>query len=160
MSPVPTDPQLQRSVQQPWIARISRIGKVLISSAVAVFVFVCGGVLDWLVRHQYLAPIFLMWAGAAVASAMGLLVFTAMTEVQKRYQVLVQRLQRIAELNQHIRDALQIILFANVPERSAQAIKQVNTAVIRIESVLREQVPASGSGPFWRRFFKQGSRVN
>ena len=80
---------------------------------------------------------------------MGLLVFTALTEVQKRYQLLVRRLQRIAQLNQHVRDALQIILFTNVPERSAQAIKQVNAAVIRIESVLQEKIPASGSGRFW-----------
>ena len=50
-------------------------------------------------------------------------------------------LQRIAELNHHIRNALQVIAYHNVPERSEREIQQVNKAVIRIESVLREVLP-------------------
>ena len=133
----------------PWIARISCPQRLLISFAVAAFVFVGGGALDWLVSHQYLPSISLVLAGAAVASAIGLLVFKAITEVQERYKVLVERLQRIAELNQHIRDALQIILVTNVPERSAQAIEQVNAAVLRIESVLQEGASAKSSTALW-----------
>jgi len=45
-------------------------------------------------------------------------------------------LLRIAELNQHIRDALQVILFTNVFQRNAEAVRKVNAAVMRIESVL------------------------
>jgi hypothetical protein len=52
-------------------------------------------------------------------------------------------LQEIAELNHHIRNALQVIVFNNVPERSAEAIKQVDAAVTRIESVLGEGVHPS-----------------
>jgi hypothetical protein len=50
------------------------------------------------------------------------------------------RLRRIAELNHHIRNALQVIACDKVPERSERAI-QVNKAVIRIELVLREVLP-------------------
>jgi hypothetical protein len=51
-------------------------------------------------------------------------------------------LQRIAELNHHIRNALQIITFNNVAERSTEAIKRVDGAVTRIESALREASPS------------------
>jgi hypothetical protein len=88
-----------------------------------------------------------MMAGAGVALALGLLVFQVLTDIQERYQAMVDRLQRIAELNHHIRNALQVIAFHNVPElqRGEAAIQQVNAAVIRIESVLREVLP-TGKG--------------
>jgi hypothetical protein len=123
---------------------------VLIGFAVAALIFLCGGLLDWLVRRQYLPETSLLMAGAVVSLAVGSLVVNTLTEVQQRYQVLVQRLQQIAELNHHIRNALQVIVFTNVPERSAEAIKKVNAAVMRIESVLQEE-PA-GSRRFVGRF--------
>jgi biotin transporter BioY len=144
MSSVPPDLPPQVFVKPPWFACLSRVQTMLISFIVAALVFFCGGALDWLVRNEYLHPMSLMLAGAAVASALGLLVLQTLTEVQIRYEVLVQGLQRIAELNHHIRNALQVIVYTNVPERSAEAIKQVNAAVSRIESVLHERVPASG----------------
>jgi len=119
---------------------MSRVQKVLISLSVAVSIFVCGGVLDWLFSHQYLPEISLMLAGAVVSLAVGALILKSLTDVQQRYKLLLQRLERIAELNQHIRDALQIIVLTNAPERSARAIRQVNAAVLRIESILREGV--------------------
>jgi gas vesicle protein len=88
----------------------------------------------------------LMLAGAIVSTAVGLLFLKTLSEAHERYQSVVQRLQQIAELNHHIRNALQVITFNNVPERSAEAIKQVDAAVSRIESVLREGVSISGSG--------------
>ena len=57
---------------------------------------------------------------------------------------MVDRLQRIAELNHHIRNALQVIAYHNVPERSERAIQQVNAEVVRIEGVLREVSAALG----------------
>jgi hypothetical protein len=53
-------------------------------------------------------------------------------------------LQRIAELNHHIRNALQIITFNNVAERSTEAIKRVDSAVTRVESTLRRSVSIPG----------------
>lgn len=135
---------VQISVQLPWIARMSQCHRALVSFVVAVFVFSGGGVLDWLVTHQHLPSISLMLAGAGVALALGLLVFQVLTDIQERYQAMVDRLLRIAELNHHVRNVLQVIAFHNVPElqRSPEAIQQVNAAVIRIESVLREVLPA------------------
>ena len=86
-----------------------------------------------------------MLAGAAVALGVGLLVFQILTNIQERYRAMLDRLRRIAELNHHIRNALQIIAYHNVQERSERAIHQVNAEVVRIESVLREISSALGA---------------
>ena len=137
-------PQFQISIQQPWFARTSRVQRALVGCAVGAFTFLSGGVLDWFVTLQYLPRISLMLAGAAVALAVGLLVFQLLTDIQERYQAMMDRLQRVAELNHHIRNALQVIAYHNVPERSERAIQQVNAEVLRIESVLREVSAALG----------------
>ncbi len=137
-------PQLQISIQQPWFARTSRLQRALVGCAVGAFTFLSGGVLDWFVTRQYLPRISLMLAGAAVSLAVGLLVFQLLTDIQERYQAMVGRLRRVVELNHHIRNALQVIAYHNVPERSERAIQQVNAEVVRIESVLREVSAALG----------------
>lgn len=138
-------PRLQISIQQPWFATISVTGRALVSVALGSFVFLSGGVLDWFVTRQYLPRISFMLAGAAVGLAVGLLVFQILTNVQGRYQAMLDQLRRVAELNHHIRNALQVIAYHNVPARNERAIQQVNAEVLRIESVLREVSAALGT---------------
>jgi hypothetical protein len=97
-----------------------------------------GGVLDWFVTRRYLPRISLMLAGAAISLAVGLLVFHILTDIQQRYQSMLDRLHRIGELNHHIRNGLQVIAYHNVTQRDVRAVEQVNAEVVRIESVLRE----------------------
>jgi hypothetical protein len=137
-------PQLRVYPQQPWFAVLSRAQRALAGLATGAVIFLSGGVLDWFVRRQYLLRISLMLAGAAVALAVGLLVFQILTEVRERYQAMVDRLLRIVELNHHIRNALQVIAYYNVPERPERAVQQVNAEIVRIESVLREVSAALG----------------
>ena len=54
-----------------------------------------------------------------------------------------------AELNHHIRNALQVITFNNVPERSAEAIKQVDAAVSRIKWCLEKASPSAVQAALW-----------
>lgn len=137
-------PQLRIYTQQPWFAILSRMQRALIGLAVGAFIFLSGGVLDWFVTRQYIPRISLMLAGAAVALAVGLLVFQILTDIRERYQSMVDRLRRIVELNHNIRNALQVIAYYNVPERTERAIGQVNAEIVRIESVLREVSAALG----------------
>jgi hypothetical protein len=130
--------RLQIPVQQPWFTILSPLQRALLGFAVAALIFVSGGVLDWFVTRQYLPRISLMLAGIAIAMAGGLLVFRILTDIQSRYQAMLDRLGRIAELNHHIRNALQVIAYHNVPQRTERVIEQVNAEVVRIESVLRE----------------------
>jgi len=131
----------------PWFAILSPSQRALVALVVAAIIFLSGGVLDWFVTRQYLPRVWLMLAGAAVSLAVGLLVFQILTDIQKRYQGLLDRLKRIAELNHHIRNALQVIAYNNVPERTGPAIQQVGAEIARIESVLREVSNALGEHP-------------
>lgn len=136
-----TDSGLSRSPAQhqpPWFAILSSTQRALIALVVAAIIFLSGGVLDWFVTRQYLPRISLRLAGAAVSLAVGLLVFQILTDIQKRYQALLDRLDRIAELNHHIRNALQVIAYNNLPDRTGPAVQQVSVEIARIESVLRE----------------------
>lgn len=145
MSPDSEPPHPQVSVRQPWFATMSRVQRGLVGLAVGGFIYLSGGVLDWFVTHQYVPRISLMLAGAAVALTVGVLVFQLLTDIQERYQAMLDRLLRIVELNHHIRNALQVISYNNVPDRSEQAIRQVNAEILRIESVLREVSAALGT---------------
>jgi gas vesicle protein len=89
-----------------------------------------------------------MLAGAIVSAAVGLLFLETVSEAHERHKSVVRWLQRIAELNHHIRKALRIITFNNVAERSTEAIKRVDSAVTRVESTLREASPSPGSSRF------------
>jgi hypothetical protein len=137
-------PRLPIPVQQPWFAIVSRTQRALVGLAIGAFVFLSGGVLDWFVTRRYLPRESLMLAGAAVALAGGVLVFRILTDIQVRYQAMRDRLSRIAELNHHIRNALQVIAYHNVPQRAERAIQQVNAEVLRIESALRDVSAALG----------------
>ena len=137
-------PRLQISFPQPWFAVLSRAQRALAGLAIGALIYMGGGVLDWFVTRQYLPRISLMMAGAAVSMAVGLLVFRVLTDIQRRYQAMVDRLKRILELNHHIRNALQVIAYHNVTERSERAIQQVNAEIVRIEAVLREVSAALG----------------
>ncbi len=138
-------PRLQISIQQPWFAIISVTERALVSLALGGLVFLSGGALDWFVTRQYLPRISLVLAGAAIALTVGLLVFQILSDIQGRYQTMLNQLRRIAELNHHIRNALQVIAYYNVPARDERAIHQVNAEVLRIEAVLREVSDALGT---------------
>src|SRR5215470_3906149 len=109
-----------------------------VSLTIGALVFAAGGLLDWLVGRQYLPPASLMLGGVGIALAVAVLVFLALTEVWQRYQMMIERLDRVAELNHHIRNALQVILYHNTLNRSEEAIDQVNAEINRIELALRD----------------------
>jgi hypothetical protein len=146
--PLALDPnQPHRAIKQSsWVASLSRTQRVSVSAIVALFVFFGGGALDWLVRCQFLPPISLLLAGAAVALVIGASVLKILSDAHAHYQTLLDRLQLIAELNHHIRNALQVFAYHNVPapSRSGQAIQQVSEAVTKIDSVLRDMLLPPG----------------
>jgi len=144
--PLALDPnQPHRAIQQSsWVASLSSTQRVSVSAIVALFVFFGGGALDWLVRRQFLPPISLMLAGAAVAVVIGASVLKILTDAHAHYTAVLDRLQLIADLNHHIRNALQVIKFLGMQNRSsldAVQLQLVNDSVDRIEWALREVLP-------------------
>lgn len=138
-------PRPKISIRHPWFATISRVDREFVGLSVAAIVYLGGGALDWCVTHRYLPRISLMLAGAAIALAVGVLVFRILTDIQERYQAMLDRLSSIVELNHHIRNALQVIAYHNVRDRSQETISQVNVEILRIETALREISVALGS---------------
>jgi hypothetical protein len=136
--------RLQLPLQQPWFAVISPLQRIGLSAAIAASVFLAGGTLDWFVTREYLPRVSLMLGGAAIALGTGLLTFQILTNIQTRYQMMLDRLQSVAELNHHIRNALQIIAYHNLPDRGDRAIQQVNAQVTRIHAALRAVSAALG----------------
>jgi hypothetical protein len=142
-----TDSDLSRfhtNRQPPWFAILSPARKALAALTVAAVIFLGGGVLDWLVVRQHLPRISLMLGGVAVSFAIGLLVFRILSDIQTRYQELLDRLKRIAGLNHHIRNALQVIAYNSALSETGPAIKPVTVQIARIESVLSEVSKALG----------------
>jgi hypothetical protein len=140
-------PEFHIAIQQPWFVIQSRTRRMAASVVVAVTIFLSGGVLDWFVSRQYLPRISLMLGGAAIALAVGLLVFQLLTDIQERYTAMLDRLRRIAELNHHVRNALQVIAYHYAIERAGPAAADLRHQIERIESALREISAALGEHP-------------
>ena len=129
--------RLQFPLQQPWFAIISLPQRIGLSSVIAAGIFLAGGLLDWFVTRDYLPRISMMLGGAAIAVGIGVLTFQILTNIQMRYQMMTDRMRSVTELNHHIRNALLIIAYNNVSDRSERAIQQVNSQIARIQTALR-----------------------
>lgn len=140
-------PLFHIAIQQPWFVIQSRIRRAVTSLAVAVLVFISGGVLDWFVTREYLPRISLMLGGAAVAFAVGVLAFQLLTDIQERYLAMLDRLRRIAELNHHVRNALQVITYHTEIGYDGPARADLRIQIDRIASALRQISAALGERP-------------
>jgi uncharacterized tellurite resistance protein B-like protein len=80
-------------------------------------------------------------ADALMALVSAVLLLKVMQASQARHRALVQRLQMIAELNHHIRNALEEIQLSAHTTHNSQLIRNTQTAVARIEWALREILP-------------------
>jgi len=71
----------------------------------------------------------------------GLLYF-AITRIERERRATTQeRLRTIADMNHHIRNALQIIAYANLTSDKEKSVELIRSSVERIEWALREVLP-------------------
>ncbi len=70
------------------------------------------------------------------------LLYLQVTRVERERRAATQaRLRTIAEMNHHIRNALQVIAYASSATDSAQSVELMRSSVERIEWALREVLP-------------------
>jgi hypothetical protein len=70
------------------------------------------------------------------------LLYLQVTRVERERRVATQeRLRTIAEMNHHIRNALQVIAYASSAADSAQSVELIRSSMERIEWALREVLP-------------------
>jgi len=73
--------------------------------------------------------------------AAGLLYFQVTRIERERRARTQERLRTIADMNHHIRNALQVIAYANLTSDKEQSVELIRSSVERIEWALREVLP-------------------
>ncbi len=117
-----------------------KIAAVALIAAVCVFLISAG--LDWFVLHEHEPRRVALEASDCVAAVVaGTLVFRLLQYEQERRRQLRQRLEVIAEMNHHVRNALQVISLSAYSYADQQQLVTVKESVNRIQWALREILP-------------------
>ena len=117
----------------------------LFSLAVVVIVSILGVVMDRLLLKEGLPRIEMLILSNSLTGLFAGWLFYQAAKTEKSGRELVRaRMKTIAELNHHIRNALQVIKYLGGAQRSgldAMQLQLINDSVNRIEWALREVLP-------------------
>jgi signal transduction histidine kinase len=119
-------------------------GRVMLMGAVlaALLVFMVGAGLDWFVLHENESrTVAISLSDSLAAVIAGVLVYRLLRYERERREQLRQRLEIIAEMNHHVRNALQVISFSNYSTDSEQQLERIREGVNRIQWALKEVLP-------------------
>jgi len=118
---------------------------ILVSLLVAIVVSLIGIVLDWLLVKEGLPRLdMLIFSNGLTGLFAGGLFWQMAREAKASRDLVAERMKTIAELNHHIRNALQVIKFLGGQNRTgldAVQLKLINDSADRIEWALREVLP-------------------
>ena len=107
----------------------------------AVIFFIIDDFLDHLMLHISSANVALEISDAITALLIGALVAHLAVLYRQREAQAQSRVQRIAEMNHHVRNALQVITYWSLEEKEKRQVELVQDAVNRIQWALREVLP-------------------
>jgi hypothetical protein len=117
----------------------------MVSLLVALVVSLIGIVLDWVLVKEGLPRLdMLIFSNGLTGLFAGGLFWQMAREAKASRDLVAERMKTIAELNHHIRNALQVIKFLGVQKRTgldAVQLQLINDSVDRIEWALREVLP-------------------
>jgi hypothetical protein len=133
------------SVESLWSRRSG-----LLSLLVVVIVSLIGIVLDRLLLKEGLPRLDMMiFSNGLTGLFAGGLFFQMAREAKASRALVEERMKTIAELNHHIRNALQVIKFLGGQRSGLDAVQLqlINDSVDRIEWALREVLPRYSVGP-------------
>ena len=88
----------------------------------------------------------LLTTNALTGIVAGFLFYSLSNYERLRRRLLEERLRTIAEMNHHIRNALQVITYANA-SGAEQSVELIESSVERIEWALREVLPGHVTTP-------------
>jgi hypothetical protein len=108
----------------------------------ALLVFFIGAGMDWMVLHESASRAIAIEVSDLLAAGItGLLVFRLLQYEGARRRQLRQRLETIAEMNHHVRNALQVISLSTYSSADQQQLAAIKDSVGRIQWALREILP-------------------
>ncbi len=136
-----------------WLSHASRLQLLFASVVFALLVWVVDIGMDWVMI--YLGDTrreLLLLSDAITALLAGALMLWVLLIQRTRQIETEQRMQVIAEMNHHVRNALQVISYWGVQERDRQQLRFIHDAVDRIEWALRDVLPRAVAGELPDRY--------
>jgi hypothetical protein len=120
----------------------SRIRLVVLSVCVMLLVWTVGFGFDrWLARDGVTRTDILLTSNFLTGLVAGSLFFSLNNYERLRRNLVRDRLRTIAEMNHHIRNALQVITYATASTPQSGSVELIRSSVERIEWALREVLP-------------------
>jgi len=126
----------------------SKTRLVLICVAVVLFVWAVGFALDRLLIHDGVTRIEVMLLSNGLTGLVaGYLFYTWAVNERIRRESIRERLRTIADMNHHIRNALQVITYATATGKDDASVELIRSSVERVEWALREVLPGHVTPP-------------
>ncbi len=114
----------------------------LLCLLVVVLVWIAGFGFDRLLaRDGVTRTEILLTSNALTGLVAGFLFYTLALNERVRRNLMRERLTTIAEINHHIRNALQVITYAAEVDKNDASVEMIRNSVERIEWTLREVLP-------------------
>jgi signal transduction histidine kinase len=114
----------------------------LLAAVAALLVFCIGAGLDWFVLHENESRTIAISVSDSLAALIaGALVFRLLQYERVRRRQLRKRLEIIAEMNHHVRNALQVISLSTYSSADQRELAAIKESVNRIQWALREILP-------------------
>ncbi len=125
-----------------WVYSASRVSLAVVSAlfGLALFGLSCGLDVLW-AKYNGATIVAMVSADVLVATIAALLLFTLLLARRASYRRLMRRLEIIAEMNHHIRNALETIQLTSYSSSDKQQLSRVLSAAERINWALRELLP-------------------
>jgi hypothetical protein len=134
-TPAEDDSQVQPALKKNW----SPLLRALLTGLI---VFLISAGLDWFLVHDRVPNHLIVdisdTIGAVVIAVLSFRLFQLQRE---REQAVFRRLETIAAMNHHIRNALQVISYTSTSPANEREVQAVRDAVARITWALREILP-------------------
>ena len=142
MEHLPSPPR--PSVDEACVSRESRRKLLLVMAGFAAAAFLVAELMHYLLVPD-LGPVReRLMAEAGSALILGMLAARLLHHAYKARQHALARLRVIAELNHHVRNALEVISLSAYITRDEEAIRHIMEGVNRIDWALREILPQEG----------------
>jgi len=123
------------------LSRDSRTRLIVLCVCVVLLVWMVGFSFDRLLAKDGVTRTdILLTSNALTGIVAGFLFFTLTNNERLRRKLVRERLSTIAEMNHHIRNALQVITYATAAD-TGESMELIRNSVERIEWALREVLP-------------------
>ena len=142
----------------------SRIRLVVLCVCVMLLVWIVGFGFDRVLARDGVTRTDILLASNFLTGLVAGFLFYSLSNYERLRRKLVQeRLRTIAEMNHHIRNALQVITYATASKTESGSVELIRNSVERIEWALREVLPGhvtSSESPLDQHKQEQATQVS